>query len=231
MRKPAIDRGLAWAMAMAMALCGSTAGLAHAQTPGVYRIVEPDGRVTFTDKAPGLEPLRDSRRAASPATGATGTTGAPAAALPYALRQIASKYPVTLYSAPDCTPCASGRALLTGRGIPFTERTVTTADDQAALQRLMGDSALPYLSIGGQRIKGFSDAEWSQTLDAAGYPRSSALPVGYRGAPALPLVTVQKTEPAPASTLPSAPPSDVAEPSTPASPRTATPANPAGIRF
>ena len=40
--------------------------------------------------------------------------------------------------------------------------------------------ALPFLTIGGQQLKGFSEVEWSQFLDAAGYPKTSQLPASYR---------------------------------------------------
>ena len=40
---------------------------------------------------------------------------------------------------------------------------------------------------GGQQLKGYSDLEWKQYLDAAGYPKSSQLPSGYRNPPAAPL--------------------------------------------
>jgi hypothetical protein len=48
------------------------------------------------------------------------------------------------------------------------------------------------LTIGSQQIKGFSDSEWTQFLDAAGYPKTSVLPGNYRNAAASPLVEVQK---------------------------------------
>ena len=191
--------------------------LAQAQT--VYRIVGADGRVTFSDKPPISSD--QAKVATTSGAAAGGTSGA---ALPFELRQVVSKYPVTLYSAPECGPCATGRALLSGRGVPFTERTVTTADDVASLQRLTGENSLPILSVGGQRIKGFSDAEWGQTLDAAGYPRSSMLPAGYRNAPASPLVTVQAPAPAKVEEKPEVRPA-------PVSPSAPGPSNPAGIQF
>jgi glutaredoxin len=146
------------------------------------------------------------------------------AGLPFALRQVVGKYPVTLYTAPDCGPCSSGRAMLTSRGIPFAERTIATPEDSAALKRLVGDNSVPVLSIGAQRIKGYSDLEWSQYLDAAGYPKTSMLPAGYRPAPASPLVAL--AEP-PATEKPQTQPGT--EPAaTSAGP---APSNPAGIQF
>ena len=132
-------------------------------------------------------------------------------------------FPVTLYSGPSCgSPCDTGRALLIGRGVPFSEKTVSTQADIDALQRLAGEAALPFLTIGGQYLRGFSDSEWNQYLNAAGYPTSSQLPERYRNAAATPLVPapVKPAEPAPASeAAPVAPPPG------------RSPSNPAGIQF
>ena len=189
-----------------------------AQAQTVYRIIGPDGKVTFSDKPPVNA---DQGKIATTGTGAV--AAASSTTLPFELRQVASKYPVTLYSAPDCGPCATGRALLSSRGVPFAERSVTTNEDIAALQRLAGENSLPFLTIGGQRIKGYSDQEWTQYLDAAGYPKTSVLPAGYKPAPATALVSLQKPV-AKAEEKPEARPEPVA-PSAPG------PSNPAGIQF
>ena len=110
MRKPLCTPLLA---SLLLALAGVGA---HAQA--VYRIVGPDGKVTFSDRAPDT--------AAKPAQSTTSGTGATGAALPYELQQVATRFPVTLYTGTDCTPCNNARNLLVGRGIPFTERTITT---------------------------------------------------------------------------------------------------------
>ena len=101
----------------------------------VYRIVDANGKVTFSDKPP-------AKGAASPVTAGAGAEP-PAAALPYVLRQAMAKNPVVLYTGPDCNPCSSGRTLLQQRGIPFTERTSSNIDDAAVLRRMFGDNALP----------------------------------------------------------------------------------------
>jgi glutaredoxin len=202
-------------LALSACLC-ATFG-AQAQT--VYRIIGPDGKVTFSDKPPV-----NAEQGKISTTGTGAVAAASNTALPFELRQVASKYPVTLYSAPDCGPCASGRSLLSSRGVPFSERSVTTYEDIAALQRLAGESSLPYLTIGGQRLKGFSDQEWTQYLDAAGYPKTSVLPSGYKPEAAAPLVSLQK--PVPVKTEPK--PEVVPEPIAPVAP---APSNPAGISF
>ena len=190
----------------------------------IYRIVGADGKVTFSDKPPAS---LDQGKVMGTGVGAAGsTTGA---SLPFELKQVVSKYPVTLYSAPKCAPCDAGRSLLTGRGVPFNERTVTTSEDGDYLQRLTGESSLPVVSIGGQRIRGFSDGEWSQYLDAAGYPKTSILPAAYRNAPPEPLVALQKT-PSPKADE-AAKPQPAESLAAPVPLNTPNPANPAGIQF
>lgn len=213
--------------------------LPSANAQQVYRIVGPDGRVTFSDKPP----VENNARA-----GAAGSGAAQAAAgggtLPFELRQITGKYPVTLYTGPNCGPCGSGKAFLSSRGIPFVEKTVASNEDIDALQRLAGDASLPLLTVGAQQIKGYSDAEWAQYLDAAGYPKSSQLPASFRNPPASPMVAIQR----PAANPGNPPTSGQAAPGNEASetvvnrraagagagqPRPAAPdrSNPAGITF
>ncbi len=205
--------------ALAVVAAGMLAATAHAQQ--VYRIVGPDGKVTFSDKPPpaATAPARASNTAGGTSAGSGGS------ALPFELRQIASRYPVTLYTSTACGPCGSARNMLNARGIPFTEKTVNTAADGQALQRISGDNALPFATIGGQQLKGYSDAEWTQFLNAAGYPATSALPSAYRPPAATPLVAV-------AAPAPAAAPAASQEAERPAPPPIqAAPSNPAGIKF
>ncbi len=186
----------------------------------VYRSVGPDGRVTYSDQPPPADaPANGAKKPVASDTDNTSTAGN----LPYTLRQVTAQFPVTLYSGPGCGPCNTGRALLASRGVPFAEYTVSTVQDAAALARIAGSSALPFVTIGGQHLQGFSDTEWNQYLDLAGYPKQSQLPSSYRNTPAVPLT---QPEPEPEPTV---------APRTPA-PRPAprprpTPDNPAGIQF
>lgn len=179
-----------------------------------YKVVDPDGRVTYTDRpTPSTTAKVQPMRA---------TPGGEAASLPYELRQVAERYPVTLYSAENCDACAAGRNMLRQRGIPFTEKTVKTEADIQALQRMESSSELPVLRIGIQQLKGYIDAEWRSYLDAAGYPAQSRLPPSYRNADPAPLVG-QTTAAPPAR--PAAPPQPPAQ--LPPALETA----PQGIRF
>lgn len=208
----------------ALVACAAWLSVGTAQAQSVYRIVGPDGKVTFSDRAP-------EAAAANSGTARARESAAPAGELPYDLREVAQRFPVTLYTGDSCAPCGTARNLLLQRGVPFTERTVNTNADIDALQRLSGSSSLPYGTIGGQQLVGFSQAEWTQYLDAAGYPKKSSLPGNYRNSAATPLVAVKEVQTAPAD-APAAPGNT--KPTRPApAPVTngATPSNPAGIKF
>lgn len=194
------------------------APLASAQ--GVYRIVGPDGKITYSDQPP---PAASSAR---PVGGAT-AAGSAAPTLPAEVRQAAARYPVTLYTGADCAPCDSGRNFLNARGIPFAEKTVNSSDDFAAFKRLSSATGLPLLAIGGQQLKGYSATEWGQYLDAAGYPKKSVLPPGYRREAASPLVEA-KSAAAPAARTPAGQPAAEAPAEVPVTPPAS---NPSGIRF
>ena len=185
MRTPLFTTVLACA---ALTLAAST----HAQT--VYRIVGPDGKVSFSDQPP------PPTSKAKVTTAAPGGGSAVSASLPFELKEVVQRYPVTLYTSANCSPCASARNLLNARGVPFTERTVNSSDDAEALQRISGGTNLPVGTIGSQQLKGFSDVEWTQYLDAAAYPKTSVLPASYKRPAPRPLVASKAaTEPAPAA--------------------------------
>ena len=206
------------ALAALVAASALAAGLAHAQ---VYRIVGPDGKVTFSDRPP--PDARSAPQAVSPGAG----NATPASSLPPALRRVAGQYPVALYTTANCAPCDAGRNYLRQRGVPHVEHTVSTREDFAALQRLSGAGNLPFLTIGAQHVPGFSEVEWSQYFDAAGYPRTSQLPASYRHGEPRPLVAVQARPVAPTAAAPAA------RPQTEAASKAdlPNPDNPAGIRF
>jgi glutaredoxin len=185
-----------------------------------YKVVDPDGRVTYTDRPPVAESAKvmPLGRSGAPTAGATATEGG----LPFELRQVATRFPVTLYTGASCTPCEAGRQLLRQRGVPYVERQIVTAEDSAALERLSGGRTIPSLTVGSQALRGFNPTDWSSYLDAAGYPRESRLPRGWAPPPATPLV-------ARAPAVPAATPAP-AEPARPAAPAPAETPNPT-IRF
>jgi Domain of unknown function (DUF4124) len=99
------SRHLLFACALA-----SLAGLASAQ----YKVTAPDGRVTYTDRPPVTDTgkvVSMGRRGNAAPEAADDTAG-----LPFELRQVATRYPVTLYTATNCLPCERAREQQMPRG-------------------------------------------------------------------------------------------------------------------
>ena len=181
-----------------------------AATPAwaIYKIVGPDGSVTFSDVPPATVQGKNvqSLNAGSGATPQNSFDG-----FPTALREAARKYPVTLYTGPQCDACDAAREYLQQRGIPFVEKTITTNADIKAYKALSdGSDRLPFISIGATKLPaGFSSSSWSTALDAAGYPKTSALPRTYvRPQPTalVPPPAVKKESTASGASAPTTPP-------------------------
>jgi hypothetical protein len=108
---------------------------------------------------------------------------------------------------------------------------VNTNEDVVALQNLGGSDSLPFGTIGKQQLSGFSESEWNQYLDAAGYPKTSQLPANYKRAAATPL-TQPKAAASPDSSASSAPNQrPQLPPVLPAESNAPNPNNPAGLKF
>lgn len=196
-----------------LAIITPASGQLHAQQ--VYKSVDKNGRVTYSE-VPPLPGSGDKL---------TGDSAA-SVALPYALQQVVSRYPVTLYTTAECTPCINARLMLTQRGVPFAERTVSSNEDLTAYKRLNSDNNFPLATIAAQQLKGYEETEWTKYLDAAGYPKSSTLPRNFRNAEATSLTpkkAVEKVEKAAVAEKPAAMKPNPA----PQEPNN----NPAGIKF
>jgi glutaredoxin len=138
----------------------------------LYKWVGPDGKVTYTDTPPPAS----ARHVETKSLGASevNTTG-----LPYELSEAVKASPVTLYSTRNCAPCDDGKKLLTARGVPFAEKTVSSNEDIAEFKKVNGDAQLPVLLVGRNKERGFEPSAWNATLTSAGYPETSKLPKNY----------------------------------------------------
>lgn len=188
------------------ALLVMLAAMAAQPAAAQYKVIGPDGRVTYTDRPPTDPANRVLAIRKSGALAGDENATASAAGLPQALRQPVARFPVTLITASDCAPCDSARQMLQRRGVPYTEHSVASDADQRALQQLSGALTVPTVRIGGQLLRGWLDSDWSSTLDLAGYPKDSALPRGWRWAAATPLAPRSAETPPPAPATAAAPP-------------------------
>ena len=171
-----------------LAVVLSSLWLAVLPAQAQYKIVGPDGKVTYTDRVPGAADGKVT------SINSRGGAAAADASLPLELRQPVSRFPVTLYvTTGSCDPCDTARQLLRGRGIPHTEKQVVSVEDSEALERLSGGRDAPTLTIGAQTLRGFSSELWNTYLDGAGYPKESRLPRGYQYAAATPITDRRDT--------------------------------------
>ena len=147
------------AVLLAVALTG-------AQAQQMYRWVDKDGRVHYTQQPPPPDAKNVQRRSAS-----VGTTES--SDLPYATQAAARSFPVTLFTSANCrAPCKDGRESLEKRGIPFEEVVVGDEKSVEELKRVAGVTQVPVLRVGKQVEVGFEPGVWKSALDAAGYPAS-----------------------------------------------------------
>ncbi len=151
-------------------LCAALALASMASAQTTYRWIDKaTGKTVFSDQPPPPGAAKDVET----------KEGKKAAEdkqqLPYATKQAAEKYPVTLYTTADCTDaCAGARTFLNGRGIPFSERMLQTQEEFDEAAKLMGNkSFIPGLKVGSQTFAGFEKGSWDNLLDLAGYPKTA----------------------------------------------------------
>jgi glutaredoxin len=137
----------------------------HAQT-NVYRWTDKDGKIHFSDAPPQEEAKGLSQKR-------MGGGYADQSQLPYATQVAMKRNPVSLYVGGNCDLCNRGRALLSGRGVPFAEHDAqTNAAATEALRKASGGLDVPFLLVGETKIKGYDEDTWNSALDSAGYPRT-----------------------------------------------------------
>ena len=148
-----------------------TAPLADAQT--TYRWVDQStGHTMFSDQPPPP--------GAKQVVTITAKERIDEQQLPYATRQAAEKFPVTLYTAATCIEeCKQARDVLNRRGIPFSEKMLKSNEELAELSKKLGsEAAVPSIIVGQQSFTGLESGAWNNLLDLAGYPKSA--PYGAR---------------------------------------------------
>lgn len=134
------------------------------------------GQTVYSDQAPPAGAKRASKIDAA--------ERGERAQLPYATRQAAEKFPVTLYTAANCVePCARARSLLNARGVPFAEKLLKSEEDLAGLTKEIGREAMvPTLFVGRQHLVGLEESAWNALLDLAAYPQSAPYGAQPQGA-------------------------------------------------
>ena len=152
---------------------------ACAASAQLYRWTDDQGRVIVSDQPPPPAAKNVQKVPAAPASAPASDT----ASLPYALQRPVKEFPVTLYTAPECAPCAEARALLNARGVPFREVLVADEAQQEELKKAVGALAVPSVLVGDSSQRGFEESAYHGLLDAAGYPKAGEVPARHQAEP------------------------------------------------
>jgi glutaredoxin len=154
---------------LALALGAVTATIAAgaaAQSQQVYRYVDRDGHVVYSDRGPPAD-AKDIQ--AKRLNGNIIEDNA----IPLAARQAQERFPVTLYTFPCGEVCTAAEGLLNRRGVPFSTVNVETPEGAEKLNKMTGELRAPVLQIGDKTfVKGYSESQWNAALDEVGYPKA-----------------------------------------------------------
>jgi glutaredoxin len=141
------------------------ATFAVSASAALYRYVDANGRVVYSDHPPPATAKGVESRALTENVIETDS-------MPLSAQEAAKNFPVTLYTF-DCGVCKEAQALLAKRGIPFETVLVTEEKGAARLRALTGKQSGPVLQVGDKQvIQGYNEERWQTALDDAGYPRN-----------------------------------------------------------
>jgi glutaredoxin len=155
--------GFALASGIVAALIATAAA---GQAQQVYRYVDKDGRVIYSDRVPPAD-AKDVQ--AKRMRGNLIESNE----LPLAAQQAQERFPVTLYTFACGEVCSAAEGLLNRRGVPFTTVNVETQQGAEQLSKTTGDLRAPVLQVGDKTfVKGYSESQWNAALDDAGYPKA-----------------------------------------------------------
>lgn len=143
----------------------AASALALAQTQQVYRYVDKDGHVVYSDKPPPADAREAQAKRIGRNTIETST-------LSYASVLAQERFPVTLYTFGCGLVCDSAQSLLNKRGVPHTVVDVGQNDGAEKLKRLTGGLDAPALQVGDQYTTGYNENRWQNMLSDAGYPQT-----------------------------------------------------------
>lgn len=138
---------------------------AFAQTQQVYRYLDVDGRVVYSDKPPPA----DARNAQAKRIGRNSIE---TSELSFATQQAQERFPVILYTFSCGVVCDTAQGLLNKRGVPHTVVDVSQGDGADRLKRLTNGLEAPALQVGDQVATGFNENRWQSMLSDAGYPKT-----------------------------------------------------------
>jgi len=150
------------------AVLATFATTAVAQNQQVYRYVDKEGHVVYSDRGPPSD-ARDIQSKRLRGNVIENNE------IPVASQQAQERFPVTLYSFDCGEVCTQAEGLLNRRGVPYSGVNVETPEGAEQLSKMTGELRAPVLQVGDRTfVKGFSASQWNKALDEAGYPKAQA---------------------------------------------------------
>lgn len=151
------------ALLCVVALCAA----AHAET--LYKVIGPDGKITYTDRPPedGKSKATTMQIQSAP------STPLPDSVLKYqaelqksmqnrlaAAKEMGSMGTPVLFSAAWCGYCTKAKSYLAAKKIGYREVDIDTEDGAKAYFEAGGKKGIPLLVAGSKRQQGFSEASY-----------------------------------------------------------------------
>lgn len=132
----------------------------------VYRWVDANGRVQYSDQPPpaGTKNVQEKNVAGSSIQNNE---------LSLVAQDAQRRNPVTLYVSECGEACDGAKNYLNKRGIPHTVVDPTrTIELNKKFKEETGGTVVPVLKVGDRRLSGWSESSWASALDSAGYPKT-----------------------------------------------------------
>ncbi len=141
--------------------CALASQLAGAQP---YKWVDAQGRTHYGDRPPAEAKTRPVTAAintysGTPVLNATGKPATPGL----------QRESIVIYTTPTCGYCTAAKAHMGRRGIPYTERDVTTSESYEREFRQKGGRGVPLIVAGSRTLNGYSAGSLDALLKGAGY--------------------------------------------------------------
>ncbi len=139
-------------------------GFAAAQADTLYKWVDNQGRISYHDQPPpDGAGYRVEEKVLGPGNKHKEDD---------TLAKVVEKFPVILYSVPDCGSCDLARIYLQKRKVPFSEQNLNASPElQQTLKKKIGSLSAPTIMVGEKVMKGYVESVLEGELDGVGYPK------------------------------------------------------------
>ena len=129
-----------------------------------FKWVDAQGRTHYGDRPPAEAKARPVTAAINTYSGTPVLNAPGKPATPAQQREN-----LVIYTTPTCGYCTAAKAHMGRRGIPYTERDVTTSESYEREFRQKGGRGVPLIVAGSQTLNGYSAESLDALLKGAGY--------------------------------------------------------------